>query len=66
VKNVSCSQALQLNTLDFDAALRGPGAVKNAAWVYESQLYSESGNDIVVHPEVLGILHHIFNTDRSN
>ena len=66
MKNVFFSQALQLNTLDFDAALRGPCTVKHAVWVYESQLYSESNNDIIVHPEVLGILHHIFSTDHSN
>ena len=57
---------MQLNTLDFDAALNVPGAVKNAAWVYESQLYTVTGDDITVDPEVLGILHHVFNMDKVN
>lgn len=55
---------MQLNTLDFDAALNVPGAVKNAAWVYESQLYAVIGDGITVNPDVLGILHHIFNMDK--
>eukprot|EP01032_Pedospumella_encystans_P009108 gene9108-10755_t len=58
--------ALQLNTLEFDAAMNVPGAVKNAAWVYESQLYAVTGDDITIDPEVLGILHHIFNMDEAN
>eukprot|EP01032_Pedospumella_encystans_P010789 gene10789-12584_t len=58
--------ALQLNTLELDAAINVPGAVKNAAWVYENQLYTVTGDDIIVNPEVLGILHHIFNMDKAN
>ena len=58
--------------MDFDAALGGTtthsggDAVKNAAWVYESELYKvvtngDNNNDnIVINNEVLGILHSIF------
>jgi hypothetical protein len=55
-----------LNILDFDGAFTG-GAVKNAAWVYESDLYtlkskgvSTKEEDVIVNPEVLRMLHHIF------
>lgn len=62
---LACRQALQLNTLDFDAAVRDPGAVKNAAWVYESELYTITTDGIVINPEVLGILHNIFAADQK-
>jgi hypothetical protein len=50
-------QALQLNTLDFDAA-SDPQAVKNAAWVYETELYTTSklSGMLIVNPQPLEIL----------
>lgn len=40
--------------------------MKNAAWVYESQLYHQPGEEVVVDPEVLGILHNIVCGDDGN
>lgn len=55
-------QALQLNTLDFEAACKSDAKVRNAAWVYESELYTVQGGKVVVDPEALGILHDIISS----
>lgn len=58
IANHAFPQALQLNTLDFDAASSDPEAVKNAAWVYETELYTTSSKSgkLIVNPEPLEIL----------
>jgi len=47
--------AFQLNTLDFQSAAT-PNGTKNAAWVYESQLYDETRGEVVLHVEPLRVL----------
>ncbi len=53
-------QALQLNSLDFDAAISDPIAPKNAAWVYESELFPAAAlsdpRELEINHETLYIL----------